>query len=101
MSANLKKDQFADLAMPLDNKPLPDRALTALERKRLGKDQSAGAGSQPPEPAPAAPPAPEKTPARFDLDTELHTELKIYAAKRKRKMVDIVQEAVREYMANH
>lgn len=36
--------------------------------------------------------------ATFDLDSELHTELKVLSARQGRPMVDIVQEALRAYI---
>lgn len=43
----------------------------------------------------------EKKKATFDLDKDLHTELKIFAAKQNKKMVEIVEIAIREYMNNN
>lgn len=40
-----------------------------------------------------------KKKATFELDLELHTELKIIAAKQNKKMVDIVELALREYLS--
>ncbi|KIL41949.1 hypothetical protein SD70_03510 [Gordoniibacillus kamchatkensis] len=42
-----------------------------------------------------------KKKATFDFDDQFHTELKIFAAKHNKKMVDIVVEAVDEYMRRH
>ncbi|MFK7693899.1 hypothetical protein [Paenibacillus sp. HJGM_3] len=42
-----------------------------------------------------------KKKATFDFDDQFHKELKIFAAKQNKKMVDIVVEAVKEYMRNH
>jgi hypothetical protein len=41
--------------------------------------------------------APKKK-VTFDFDQQLHKELKIFAVERNTKMVDIVVEAVKEYM---
>jgi hypothetical protein len=35
--------------------------------------------------------------ATFELSSELHTTLKIYAAANKRNMVDVVEEALKQY----
>jgi hypothetical protein len=37
----------------------------------------------------------------FDFDQQLHKDLKVFAAERNTKMVDIVVEAVKEYMDKH
>lgn len=42
-----------------------------------------------------------KKKATFDFDDQFHTELKIFAAKENKKMVDVVVEAVKEYMRRH
>ncbi|SEB49779.1 hypothetical protein [Paenibacillus sp. GP183] len=42
-----------------------------------------------------------KKKATFDFDDQFHTELKIFAAKQNKKMVDVVVEAVKEYMRRH
>ncbi|WP_412102567.1 hypothetical protein [Paenibacillus alginolyticus] len=42
-----------------------------------------------------------KKKATFDFDDQFHTELKIFAAKQNKKMVDVVVEAVEEYMRRH
>lgn len=39
-----------------------------------------------------------KKKATFELDTDLHTKLKIFAAKKGEKMVDIVEKALYEYL---
>ena len=39
-----------------------------------------------------------KKKATFELDSDLHTQLKIYAARQNKKMVDIVEEALKEYI---
>ncbi|ACB86482.1 hypothetical protein [Natranaerobius thermophilus] len=39
-----------------------------------------------------------KKKATFELDSDLHTQLKIYAARQNKKMVDVVEEALKEYM---
>lgn len=38
-----------------------------------------------------------KKKATYELDADLHTELKVYAAKNGKKMVDVVEAALREY----
>lgn len=44
---------------------------------------------------------PQKTikKATFDMDSGLHTRLKVYAANRGKPMVDVVEEALRRYLA--
>jgi tRNA/tmRNA/rRNA uracil-C5-methylase (TrmA/RlmC/RlmD family) len=42
-----------------------------------------------------------KKKATFDFDDQFHTELKIFAAKQNKKMVDVVVEAAKEYMRRH
>ncbi|OAB42017.1 hypothetical protein [Paenibacillus glacialis] len=42
-----------------------------------------------------------KKKATYELDLDLHTELKIFAAKQNKKMVDIVEIALREYLYSH
>ncbi|MEC0373322.1 hypothetical protein [Paenibacillus chibensis] len=42
-----------------------------------------------------------KKKATYELDLDLHTELKIFAAKQNKKMVDIVELAIREYLRNN
>jgi hypothetical protein len=42
-----------------------------------------------------------KKKATFDFDDQFHTELKIFAAKQNKKMVDVVVEALKEYMRRH
>lgn len=42
-----------------------------------------------------------KKKATYELDLDLHTELKVFAAKQNKKMVDVVEIAIREYLRNN
>lgn len=42
-----------------------------------------------------------KKKATYELDLDLHTELKVFAAKQNVKMVDVVEVAIREYLKNN
>jgi hypothetical protein len=41
---------------------------------------------------------PEKKKATFELDADLHKRLKMYSAQEGKKMVDVVEEALTEYL---
>jgi hypothetical protein len=43
-------------------------------------------------------PAIEKKKATFELDADLHKRLKMYSAEQGKKMVDVVEEALRTYL---
>jgi hypothetical protein len=78
-----KKEAFSDL---LNRKP-----VNTIKHKDVNTgiqdDVSAG-------------PIASKKKATYELDLELHTELKIFAAKHNKKMVDVVEEALRQYLKN-
>lgn len=42
-----------------------------------------------------------KKKATYELDLNLHTDLKIFAAKHNKKMVEVVEDALKQYLKNH
>ncbi|MBD3922975.1 hypothetical protein H8B09_30065 [Paenibacillus sp. PR3] len=42
-----------------------------------------------------------KKKATYELDMDLHTELKVFAAKQDKRMVDIVELAIRRYLEDN
>lgn len=46
-------------------------------------------------------PTQKKKKATFDLDLDLHTELKVFAAQQDKKMVEVVEAALRMYFESH
>jgi len=46
-------------------------------------------------------PAAIKKKATYELDLDLHTELKVFAAKQDKRMVDIVEIAIRRYLEDN
>ena len=45
-------------------------------------------------------PVQKRKKATFDLDATLHTRLKVFAANKGKPMVDILEEALRQYLNN-
>lgn len=45
-------------------------------------------------------PVSQRKKATFDLDAALHTRLKVFAANKGKPMVDILEEALRQYLNN-